>query len=213
MNLVKHSFFHHFPLLFLTAYAIPMIFLGLGDNVLQIDEGMDTFITTTILKFGFPMHSDGLNSSMLYADIYDGLFVYRTWVPYYAQALSISLLGQTTFAARLPFALIGVFAVIFFYRFALKFTGRQYIAFLAAFLGFFLSSPTLSFGIKCPDSVLIYLSVMYLGRSIVGSPFSLTQCLHLKDLNFLASLKQPHSGHHFSSLGIRDTAECMKCLL
>lgn len=134
MNLVKHSFFYHFPLLFLTAYAIPMIFLGLGDNVLQIDEGMDTFITTTILKFGFPMHSDGLNSSMLYADIYNGLFVYRTWVPYYAQALSISLLGQTTFAARLPFALIGIFAIIFFYRFALKFTGRQYIAFLAAFL-------------------------------------------------------------------------------
>jgi len=134
MNLLKQLEFKHFPLFFLILYTVPMIFLGLGDSVLQADEGGDTFISTTILEFGFPMHSDGINSSMLYADVYDGLFVYRPWIPYYAQALSISLLGQTTFAARLPFALIGVFAVIFFYRFALKFTGRQHIAFLAAFL-------------------------------------------------------------------------------
>jgi len=85
-----------------------MIFLGLSDSVLQIDEGMDTFISTTILKFEFPLHSDGVNSSMLFADVYDGLFVYRPWIPFYTQAFSLSVIGQTTFAARLPFALIGV---------------------------------------------------------------------------------------------------------
>ena len=134
MSLTRHLDPKHFPLFFLVVYSIPMIFLGLSDSVLQVDEGADTFITTTILKFGFPMHSDGINSSMLFADIYDGLFVYRPWIPYYTQALSLSFLGQTTFAARLPFALIGILSIIFFYQFSLKFTGRQYIAFLAAFL-------------------------------------------------------------------------------
>ena len=134
MSLLKHLGSKYFPLFFLIVYSTPMIFLGLSDSVLQVDEGADTFITTTILKFGFPMHSDGINSSMLFADVHNGLFVYRPWFSYYAQALSLSVIGQTTFAARLPFALIGVFSVIFFYRFSLKFTGRPFIAFLAAFL-------------------------------------------------------------------------------
>lgn len=134
MSLLRHLEFKHFPLFFLILYSVAMIFLGLSEGVLQVDEGADTFITTTILKFGFPMHSDGINSSMLFADIYDGLFVYRPWIPYYTQALSLSFLGQSTFAARLPFALIGVLSIIFFYRFSLKFTGQKNIAFLAAFL-------------------------------------------------------------------------------
>ena len=108
--------------------------MGLDGSVLQIDEGADTLITTTILKYGLPMHSDGMNSSMMFADVYDGLFVYRPWVSYYVQAFSLSVLGQTTFAARLPFAIIGLLSVIFFYRFSLKFTGRPLIAFFAAFL-------------------------------------------------------------------------------
>ncbi|MBT3516647.1 MAG: hypothetical protein HN465_03600 [Nitrospina sp.] len=111
-----------------------MIFIGLGDNLLQVDEGNDTFISTNILKFGFPTHSDGVNYTLLWASSHDGLFVYRPWIPYYIQAFSLSLFGQTTFAARLPFALCGVLSVIFLYRFALKFTGRQFIAFLAALL-------------------------------------------------------------------------------
>jgi hypothetical protein len=134
MSLLKHIELKHFPLFCLIVYTFPMIFLGLSDSVLQVDEGADTFISTTILKFGLPMHSDGINSSMLFADVHDGLFVYRPWFSYYIQALSLSVFGQTTFAARLPFALIGVLSITFFYRFSLKFTGRPIIAFLAAFL-------------------------------------------------------------------------------
>jgi hypothetical protein len=134
MDHLKPSLLKHFPLFFLAIYSASMIFLGLSDNVLQVDEGNDTFISTNLLKFGFPTHSDGVNYTMLWASSHDGLFVYRPWIPYYIQAFSLSLFGQTTFAARLPFALCGVLSVIFLYLFALKFTGRQFIAFLAAFL-------------------------------------------------------------------------------
>ena len=34
----------------------------MDDSVLQVDEGGDTFISTTILKYGFPMHSDGFKN-------------------------------------------------------------------------------------------------------------------------------------------------------
>ena len=141
---LKHFIYKHLPLLILTVYSAFMIFPNLSNIALQGDEGADTFISTTILKFHLPKHSDGINSSMLYANVHDGLFVYRPWVAYYLQSFSLSFFGQTTFAARLPFALIGVFAVIFLYRFALKFTGQQFVAFLAAF---FLASsiPTLIF--------------------------------------------------------------------
>ena len=130
---LKHFIFKYLPLFFLAVYSTLMIFPSFGSSVLQVDEGADTFFSTTLLKFHFPRHSDGINSSMLFANVHDGLFVYRPWVAYYIQSFSLSLFGQTTFAARLPFALIGVFAVIFLYRFALKFTDQQFVAFLAAF--------------------------------------------------------------------------------
>jgi hypothetical protein len=129
--------FSHPGLLFLFPYSLLLIFLGLGDGALQVDEGMDTFVSTTILKYGVPMHSDGVNATMLYADIYDGLFIYRTWVPYYLQALSMDVLGQTTFAARLSFAGVGVLSVIALYFLTFKLTGNKTTAFLAAL---FLSS-------------------------------------------------------------------------
>ena len=130
---LKHFIFEHLPLFFLAVYSTLMIFPSLDNGALQVDEGADTFISTTLLKSHFPRHSDGINSSMLFANVHDGLFVYRPWVPYYIQSFSLSLFGQTTFAARLPFALIGIFSVIFLYRFALKFTDQQFVAFLAAF--------------------------------------------------------------------------------
>lgn len=124
----------HPGLLFLFPYSFLLIFLGLGDGALQVDEGMDTFVSTTILKFGVPMHSDGVNATMLFADIYDGLFIYRTWLPYYLQAFSLEVFGHTTFAARLPFALVGVSSVIALYFLTLKLTGNKFTAFLAALL-------------------------------------------------------------------------------
>jgi len=125
---------NHPGLLFLFPYSFLLIFLGLEDGALQVDEGMDTFVSTTILKYGVPMHSDGINATMLFADIYDGLFIYRTWLPYYLQAFSLDVFGHTTFAARLPFALAGVAAVIALYFLTLKLTQNKITAFLSALL-------------------------------------------------------------------------------
>ena len=85
---IRLFFKSHLALILLLPIAFLTIFIGLDDSVLQVDEGADTFISTTILKHGLPMHSDGFNHTMPYADIFDGVFIYRTWVPYYLQSIS-----------------------------------------------------------------------------------------------------------------------------
>ena len=112
-----------------------MVFFGLSNGVLQGDEGADAFISSTILKYGAPYHHDEINSTMKYASVRDdGLFLYRTWLPYYLQAGSLFIFGQTTFAARLPFALLGVVSAIVLYFFTLKLTRKKSVAVLAALL-------------------------------------------------------------------------------
>jgi len=122
----------HTGLVFLIPYALIMVFLGFSDSALQLDEGADTFISSTILKYGLPYHQDETVYTMEEGIVRDDkLFVYRTWFPYYLQASSLFLFGKTTFAARLPFALSGVLSAIALYFFTLKLTKKKSTAFLA----------------------------------------------------------------------------------
>jgi hypothetical protein len=128
INLAKN----HTSLVFLIPYAFIMVFLGLSNTVLQTDEGGDTFISSTILKYGIPYHQDEINSAMEHAKVReDGLFIYRTWIPYYLQAGSLLIFGKTTFAARVPFASLGVISAIALYFFTLKLIRKKNVAFLA----------------------------------------------------------------------------------
>jgi len=132
---IRFIFKSHLAITFLIAFSFLLIFTGLDDSVLQVDEGADTFISTTILKYGIPMHSDGLNKTMLFADIFDGVFIYRTWLPYYLQSISLYFLGNNTFAARLPFALASFFSIVCLYHLAIRLTQEKSIAvFSATFL-------------------------------------------------------------------------------
>jgi len=122
----------HLAIILLLPLAFLLIFTGLDDSVLQVDEGADTFISTTILKYGVPTHSDGLNHTMPYADVFEGIFIYRTWVPYYLQSISLYFLGNNTFAARLPFAIAGFFSIFCLYHLAFRLTQVRTVAVLAA---------------------------------------------------------------------------------
>ena len=122
---IQLFFKSHLAVILLLPISFLIIFTGIDDSVLQVDEGADTFISTTILKHGLPMHSDGLNHSMPYADVFDGIFIYRTWIPYYLQALSFHLMGNNTIAARLPFAVAGLFSIFCLYHFAFRLTGSN----------------------------------------------------------------------------------------
>jgi len=131
---IRFIFKSHLAISFILCFSFLLIFTGLDDSVLQVDEGGDTFISTTILKHGFPMHSDGLNKTMLFADIFDGVFIYRTWMPYYLQSISLYFLGNSTFAARLPFAIAGLASIFCLYYFVIRLTKKKTIAIFSATL-------------------------------------------------------------------------------
>ena len=131
---IRLFFKSHLALVFLLPISFLMIFTGLDDSVLQVDEGADTFISTTILEYGYPKHSDGTHYTMPEGDAFGGIFLYRTWVPYYLQSVSLLLFGQNTFAARLPFAILGLLSVWSLYSFTLRLTNQKTIAFFAALM-------------------------------------------------------------------------------
>jgi hypothetical protein len=156
---IQSFFKSHLALTLLLPIAFLAIFTGLDDSVLQVDEGADTFISTTILKHGLPMHSDGLNHTMPYADIFDGVFVYRTWVPYYLQSISLYFLGNNTFAARLPFTIAGFFSIWCLYHLTIRLTREKSVAVCtAAFLA------------TCVPALLYFRTARYVGIPILLTP-------------------------------------------
>jgi hypothetical protein len=153
----------HLALTLLLPIAFITIFTGLDDSVLQVDEGADTFVSTTILKHGLPMHSNGLNHTMDYADIFDGVFVYRTWVPYYLQSISLYFLGSNTLAARLPFAIAGFISIWFLYHLAIRITLEKSSAVFAA-----------TFLATCVPALLYFRTSRYVAIPILLTPILLS---------------------------------------
>jgi 4-amino-4-deoxy-L-arabinose transferase-like glycosyltransferase len=158
----------HLTLIILLLISFLMIFTGLNDSVLQMDEGADTFVSTTILKSGVPMHSDGVNKTMLYADIFNGIFVYRTWIPYYLQSLSLYFLGLNTFAARLPFALAGFFSIWGLYHLTSRLTQQKSIAVLASI-----------FLVTCVPALLYFRTSRYIALPILLTPITLSLYINI----------------------------------
>ena len=183
---IQLFFKSHLTVILLLPISFLIIFTGLDDSVLQADEGADTFISTTILKHGLPMHSDGLNHSMPFADIFDGIFIYRTWIPYYLQALSFHLMGNNTFAARFPFAVAGLFSIFCLYRFAFCLTRiRRVAVFAATFLAtsipvilYFRASRYVAFPILLTPILLLFYIDIFKKKKWNPVPFTVTSVIY-----------------------------------
>ena len=161
MTSIRFFFKYHLALTLLLSIVFLTIFTGLDDSVLQLDEGADTFVSTTILKYGLPMHSDGLNHTMPYADIFDGVFVYRTWIPYYFQSISLYFFGNNTFAARLPFAVTGFFSIWCLYHLTIRLTQEKSVAVFAT-----------TFLATCVPALLYFRTARYVAIPILLTPIS-----------------------------------------
>jgi 4-amino-4-deoxy-L-arabinose transferase-like glycosyltransferase len=160
---IRFFFKSHLALTLLLSIVFLTIFTGLDDSVLQVDEGADTFVSTTILKYGLPMHSDGLNHTMPYADIFDGVFVYRTWIPYYLQSISLYFFGNNTFAARFPFAVAGFFSIWCLYHLTIRLTQKKSVAVFAT-----------TFLATCVPALLYFRTARYVAIPILLTPIVLS---------------------------------------
>lgn len=95
--------------------ALFLIFYHLGERPMWGDELTTALLSVNIIKFGLPKVSDGKNSITYMGEGIDsdkyGNWTWTPWLAEYLTAVSFKLFGQTTAAARLPFAIIGFICV------------------------------------------------------------------------------------------------------
>ncbi len=112
---------HYAPLIVIVVLAIPWCAWNLGDQCLWQDEAQTACISETVLTHGIPLGCDGKNSFSQAGGTEWGrgyVWWFHGWVQFYLTAASMLLLGHTTLAARLPFALCGVATVVVTYLYA-----------------------------------------------------------------------------------------------
>ncbi len=122
--------------LILIAASLLML-MNLGNIYLWQDEAQTACISQTILTHGVPLGYDGKNYfSQEGGAEYGKNYIWRwhTWLPFYVLAGFFAIFGQSTFVARLPFALFGIATVIAGYYLALILWRTRRAAILTAVL-------------------------------------------------------------------------------
>ncbi len=108
---------------------------GLGNQFLWQDEAQTALIAGTVLTGGIPLGYDGKNFfSQELGREYSENYIWRwqPWLPFYVLAAFFAILGKSTFAARLPFALFGIATTVLAYRFAATLWQSRRAGFFAA---------------------------------------------------------------------------------
>ena len=101
----------HWPILAILALAAAPLLINLDQDYLWSDEGDTAVLAKNILKFGVPAAWDGVTftDSDFGARVNDDLvMVSHPWLQYYVTAVSFAIFGESPWAARLPFALLGL---------------------------------------------------------------------------------------------------------
>ncbi len=146
------------------AVAAALMLPGLANNSLWYDEVATAFPARTILTSGLPMGWDGRNLQA-YGQAFhltDNLVDRYPWAPYYLTAASFALFRVSTHSARLPFVLLGILTIPFFYRFTKRQTGSKGAAVTACAV-LVLSVPFLLYCRTCRYYALtIFLAVVLL---------------------------------------------------
>ena len=126
--------------LFLLIILLTSLFLflfNLGNHYLWQDEAQTALISQTILDHGVPKGTDGRNffSQELQAEYGENyIWKWHTWLPFYLLSGFFALLPDSTFVARLPFALFGIGSIFLTYAFCIKLWQNKRIAMIAAIL-------------------------------------------------------------------------------
>jgi hypothetical protein len=146
----------------LGSLAALLLLWNLSEKYLWQDEATTAVLAVRMLRFGQPLAYDGVNlitndnffaedirsidqrtaNPKAAVDYYvrrgdfkaNTAWTFSPWGQFVVAAAGIRLLGQTTLAARLPFALAGIATVLLLYRFARTHFNSSLIAFLAALL-------------------------------------------------------------------------------
>lgn len=94
----------------LALLSLPLFFSGLGSTYLWQDEAQTALLGRSVLRHGVPMVGAGADSlsAVTGADAgLRGIYFQISWLQAYLTALSFQWFGESSWSARLPFALAG----------------------------------------------------------------------------------------------------------
>jgi 4-amino-4-deoxy-L-arabinose transferase-like glycosyltransferase len=139
------------PIAIVLALAAFLLLFGLDNRPFWQDEAETAGLAKNILKYGVPRAYDGVNIiSQEQGREFDRNFLWRwsPWLQIYVAAAGFRLGGLTTFAGRLPFALMGLACIFLVYRLVRRNFGDRTWALAAATL-LTCSVPFLLFARQC----------------------------------------------------------------
>src|SRR5437868_6906534 len=113
-GLKKNSVIACYISLFATAFWL--LFYHLDNHLLWGDEAETAVLAKNVVQFGIPQTFNGTNYILLHGAIDETpnhIWVWSPWMQNYIAANSFLLFGETTWAARIPFAIVGWCSVIF----------------------------------------------------------------------------------------------------
>src|SRR5262245_12344982 len=98
----------------ITLASLPLFLWGLGNTYLWQDEAQTALLGRSVVRFGLPMVGTGAESVSAHMGLdagARGIYFQISWLQAYLEALSFSLLGESAWSARVPFALAGWLSV------------------------------------------------------------------------------------------------------
>lgn len=114
INIIKHKKNYYWLFIIVVVMAF-LIFADINNTLLWKDEAITANIGYNTLKYGYPKIWDGINLiSSTDGNSFNQYLISSNyeWLQFYICALSFAIFGKTTFAARLPFAILALFSVI-----------------------------------------------------------------------------------------------------
>jgi len=148
LNPEKRSFL---PILIILAVGAFLLLFHLDHRPFWQDEAETAGLAKNVLKYGVPRAYDGVNIiSQEQGREYDQNFLWRwsPWLQIYVAAAAFRLGGLTTYAGRLPFAVLGLVCIFLVYRLVSRnFGDRAWALWSAALLT--VSVPFLLYARQC----------------------------------------------------------------
>jgi hypothetical protein len=139
------------PIMIILALAAFLLLFGLEDRPFWQDEAETAGLAKNVLKYGVPLAYDGVNIISQEQEREFGpdfLWRWSPWLQIYVAAAAFRLGGLTTFAGRLPFALMGLACIFLVYQLVRRNFGDRTWALCAAAL-LTCSVPFLLFSRQC----------------------------------------------------------------
>jgi hypothetical protein len=148
LNRDRYSFL---PIIIILALAAFLLLFHLGQRPFWQDEAETAGLARNVLKYGVPRAYNGVDIiSQEQGHEYDRNYLWRwsPWLQIYVTAAAFKIGGLTTYAGRLPFALLGLACVFLVYHMVNRnFGDRPWALWSAALLAF--SVPFLLFARQC----------------------------------------------------------------